>query len=145
MLGLDMATFSPVQALVGRSIGKLLFARNKRLMAIGLVGTSMAILGLEATILDPDLAFLDPEWTTTLPFWTTTFPFWAQSIMFRNAIQPFWSLTNGFLDPNLAILSSCPNKGHNSVEQGKVIVVLPLICPIVCLSISLGCFSYPNG
>ena len=54
-----MATFSPVQALVGRSIGKLLFARNKRLMAIGLVGTSMAILGLEATILETDLAFLD--------------------------------------------------------------------------------------
>ena len=50
MLGPDMATFSPVQALVGRSIGKLLFARNKRLMAIGLVGTSMAISGLEATI-----------------------------------------------------------------------------------------------
>ena len=111
-----MATFSPVQAFVGRSVGKSLFARSKRLMAIGLVGTSMAISGLEATILDTDLAFLDPERTTTLLFWTTTFPFWAQSITFRNAIQPFWSLTNGFLGPNLAILSSCPNKGHDSVE-----------------------------
>ena len=111
-----MATFSPVQAFVGQSIGKLLFAQSKRLMAIGLVGTSMAMSGLEATILDTDLAFLDPERTTTLLFWTTTFPFWAQSITFRNAIQPFWSLTNGFLGPNLAILSSCPNKGHDSVE-----------------------------
>ena len=82
-----MATFSPVQALVGRSIGKLLFARNKRLMAIGLVGTSMAISGHEATILDTDLAFLDPERTTTLLFWTTTFPFWAQIAMFRTAIH----------------------------------------------------------
>ena len=114
-------------------------------MAIGLIGASMAILGLEATILDTDLAFLDPEWTTTLLFWTTTFPFWAQITMFRTAIKPFWSLTNGCLGPNLAILSSWPNKGHNSVEQVKVIVVLPLICPIVCLSISLGCFSYPIG
>ena len=109
-----MATFSPVQVFVGRSVGKSLFARSKRLMAIGLVGTSMAILGLEATILDTDLAFLDPE--RTLLFWTTTFPFWAQSITFRNAIQLFWSLTNGVLGPNLAILSSCPNKGHDSVE-----------------------------
>ena len=50
MLGPNMATFSPVQAFVGRSVGKSLFARSKRLMAIGLVGTSMAILGLEATI-----------------------------------------------------------------------------------------------
>ena len=61
-----MATFSPVQALVGRSIGKLLFARNKRLMAIGLVGTSITISGHEATILDTDLTFLDPERITTL-------------------------------------------------------------------------------
>ena len=45
-----MATFSPVQVFVGRSVGKSLFAPSKRLMAIGLVGTSMAISGLEATI-----------------------------------------------------------------------------------------------
>ena len=85
-------------------------------MAIGLVGTSMAILGLEATILDPDLAFLDPEWTTTLPFWTTTFPFWAQSIMFRNPHSAILVLDSGFLGPNMAMLSSCPNRGHNSVD-----------------------------
>ena len=96
-------------------------------MAIGLVGTSMAILGLEANILDPDLAFLDHERTTTEPFWTTTFQFWAQFTMFRNPIHPFWSLTNGFLGPNMVILSSCLNRGHNSVEQGKVTGVLPLI------------------
>ena len=61
-----MATFSPAQVFVCRSVGKSLFARSKRLMAIGLVGTSMAILGHEATILDTDLTFLDPERITTL-------------------------------------------------------------------------------
>ena len=50
MLVPNMVTFSPVQAFVGQSVGKSLFARSERLMAIGLVGTNMAILGLEATI-----------------------------------------------------------------------------------------------
>ena len=69
-------------------------------MAIGLVGTSMAILGLEANILDPDLAFLDHERTTILPFWTTTFQFWAQFTMFRNPIHfgPFYGPQRGHIE-----------------------------------------------